>query len=372
MTASYVALLIPLGIHFFNLYCNNGSNDDTTKRQQQQQQQQQQQYSTDGADTATATTATTTTTTTTSTTKTPSSLVPQLNFSEWLTFVAAVFAYTTHNLLFYKALDYTTIGNAVIYANSQALLLIIAKGLTGERIHPFEAVGVIVAFTGAILCSKDSESEHLAEAEDEEGGVGEAVATVLMGSSDGSSSSAAAASSSSSSSSTVPSIVGDMMALAAAIAGVAYLTFAKAVRPHMSVTVFMFSVLMSGSFLVLLFIVWTEGRDGLEWNMDPYVGVFGWLDLSHHRLPVILHLAVIVNMIGTMGFVRAMKYFENVVISVATLMEPLMASLIAYSFQIGSLPGPLGWTGNVLVIVGTLAVVYPSVGTGSNSGSDVH
>lgn len=60
----------------------------------------------------------------------------------------------------------------------------------------------------------------------------------------------------------------------------------------------------------------------------------------------------------------AMEYFDNVVIAVATLMEPLMATFIAYGFHIGLLPGPLGWLGNVLVVVGTLSVVYPSMGKG--------
>jgi len=321
MTASHCALLVPLGLQLYNqLKQQPIPRQNPNSKDQKEKDRSWWCWST---------------------------FVPRMNLSQWLTFVAAVFAYTTHNLLFYKALDYTTIGNAVIYANSQALLLIIAKGFVGEPIHPFEAVGVVVAFTGAILCSKDSESAS------EEGQDNNAE--------------------SSSSSSTVPAIFGDMMALGAAVAGVAYLTFAKAVRPHMSVTTFMFSVLFSGSFLVLLYISLTDGTESLDWSTDPYTGVFGWLDVSkeHHRLPVVLHLAVIVNMIGTMGFVRAMKYFENVVISVATLMEPLLASLIAYAFQIGLLPGPLGWVGNVLVIVGTLGVVYPSMGKGG-SGSDMH
>jgi len=326
MTASYCALLVPLGLQLYNQLKQQPQENPNSKDPNDQKEENRRWWW--------------------------STLLPRMNFSQWLTFVAAVFAYTTHNLLFYKALDYTTIGNAVIYANSQALLLIIAKGFVGEPIHPFEAVGVVVAFTGAILCSKDSESESESEED---------------------TNAESSSSSSSSSSSQVPAIYGDVMALGAAVAGVAYLTFAKAVRPHMSVTTFMFLVLFSGSFLVLLYISLTDGTESLDWSTDPYTGVFGWLDISkeHHRLPVVLHLAVIVNMIGTMGFVRAMKYFENVVISVATLMEPLLASLIAYAFQIGLLPGPLGWVGNVLVIVGTLGVVYPSMGKGG-SGSDMH
>jgi NADH:ubiquinone oxidoreductase subunit 4 (subunit M) len=63
----------------------------------------------------------------------------------------------------------------------------------------------------------------------------------------------------------------------------------------------------------------------------------------------------------TMGFVRAMQYFDNIIISVATLLEPIAATLIAFALGVGGLPGTMGWIGNGLVAVGTLAVVYPSI-----------
>ena len=53
-----------------------------------------------------------------------------------------------------------------------------------------------------------------------------------------------------------------------------------------------------------------------------------------------------------------MHYFSNLVISVATLMEPVVAELTAVALGVGVLPGWMGWIGNGLVIVGTLAVVY--------------
>jgi drug/metabolite transporter (DMT)-like permease len=60
----------------------------------------------------------------------------------------------------------------------------------------------------------------------------------------------------------------------------------------------------------------------------------------------------------------AMAYLDNIIISTATLCEPLLASMIAYTFNVGLLPGPRGWIGNLLVVAGTLAVVYPSMGKG--------
>jgi len=78
--------------------------------------------------------------------------IPNLSLGQSFTFVAAAVCFAAQNCLFYTSMDYTTIGNAVIYANSQALLLIIGKAFVGEPIHAFESFGVLVAFSGAILC----------------------------------------------------------------------------------------------------------------------------------------------------------------------------------------------------------------------------
>lgn len=196
--------------------------------------------------------------------------LPSLSLSGWLTFLSAAVAFATQNLFYYSSLEYTTIGNAVIYANSQALLLIIGKAFVGERIHLLEGLGVVIAFSGAILCSQDS--ERSARAADRES-----------------------------------AIFGDILALLSAVAGVAYLTFAKSVRSQMSVTVFIFSVMVVGSFFVLLFIALNRAEP-LNWDTNPYDGVFGWMNPTNHRLEIVMYLAVVCNMIGTMGFVRGRGY----------------------------------------------------------------
>eukprot|EP00977_Amphora_coffeiformis_P011123 scaffold2657_cov89-Amphora_coffeaeformis.AAC.17 len=186
---------------------------------------------------------------------------PKLSFSQWLTFAGATIGYTGHGLLYIYALQYTSIGNVVIGANSQAILLILAKLIMGEKVLAMELGGVTLAFTGCILCSSD-------EAKDPDNGESANMA-----------------------------VVGDLLALASGAFGVGYLTFAKAVRKDLPVT----------------------------------------------------------------GFVRAMQYFDNIIIAVATLLEPLIATMIAVAIGVGELPGPLGWGGNVLVVLGTLGVVYPSI-----------
>lgn len=56
-----------------------------------------------------------------------------------------------------------------------------------------------------------------------------------------------------------------------------------------------------------------------------------------------------------------MQYFDNIIIAVATLLEPMIATFIAVAIGVGEWPGVLGWMGNLLVVAGTLVVVYPSI-----------
>lgn len=191
--------------------------------------------------------------------------IPQLTLGQWLTFLAAIICYSIQGVLFVKSLEYTTVGNACIYANSQALLLIVGKACVGDKIHWLEGLGVLVAFSGAILCTEDAEEQSSKDTD-----------TLTDGR------------------------FGDGLALLSAAAGVCYLTFAKAVRPGISVTVFVFSVMFLGQFFLLAYLQLTLDR--LEYNLDMFDGVFGWLNIN--RLPIILYLVLVVNTIGTMGFVR--------------------------------------------------------------------
>ena len=161
-------------------------------------------------------------------------------------------------------------------------------------------------------------------------------------------------------------LLGDFLAFLSAVTGVLYLTFAKAVRSHIPVTVFMFMVMLSGCVLSILYM--TVAQVSYTIDNNPYTGLFGWLTLVDHHIFIVLYIAVICNVIGTMGFVRAMEYFENIIIAVATLLEPMVATLIAYALGVGNLPGTFGWIGNLLVAIGTLSVVYPSVAQENKAG----
>ena len=255
---------------------------------------------------------------------------PKLTGAQWITFGMAVGCFVFQNLAFVNAIQYTSIGNAVIFANSQALLLLAGKAFIGTPILCMEGSGAFVAFAGAMLCASGETTPP---------GIEDSHAL---------------------------SLAGDILALFAALGGVGYLTFAKSVRHTMCVTLFMFLVMVSGSFLVLAYMLIT--REGVSFSMDVNFGLFGWLNWRFDRLATELWVVFVCNMTGTMGFLNAMQHFENLVIAVATLLEPMVASLIAYALKVGELPGPIGWMGNVLVVIGTIGVVYPSVNSGDGGG----
>ena len=255
--------------------------------------------------------------------------LPKLNVGQWATLGLAAMCYVIHNLCFITALNYTSIGNTVVFANTQALILLAGKALTGVPIELLEYMGAIVAFTGAILCATDEDRVTVA-------GTGKDAA------------------------------IGDLLAMVSAVFGVGYLTFAKAVRPTTSAVAFMFLVMSVGSCLVLLYL--TLLREPYTFNMQPYHGLFGWMALRSDRLLLELWIIVVCNLVGTMGFVRSMQYFDSIIIAISTLLEPMVASIIATIMHVGVLPGPQGWVGNILVVVGTFAVVYPSATKGDHGG----
>jgi drug/metabolite transporter (DMT)-like permease len=257
---------------------------------------------------------------------------PKLSNGQWTTLICAVTCYVTQNLCFMTALNYTSIGNTVLFANTQAVLLLAGKALTGTQLVWEEIVGATIAFGGAVLCATDEGRDVAKTGED---------AQLAM--------------------------FGDVLAMASALLGVGYLTFAKAVRPATSVVAFMFMMMTSGSFLVLGYMAVTGERFSFSTHRNH--GLFGWMLIEDlDRFWVEVWIVVVCSLIGTMGFVRSMQYFDSIIIAVATLLEPMIASIIAYIMHVGVLPGPQGWVGNVLVILGTFAVVYPAATKGESSG----
>ena len=246
--------------------------------------------------------------------------LPRLSTADAIITIGAAAFYASMCVLFAWSLEYTTVGNAVILSNCQAILLLLGKIAMGEHISLAEGLGAITAFGGAIFCSRDS-----AETIDstETGGL---------------------------------TIVGDLYALLSAVSGVLYLITAKTVRPTMNLYLFMFVIMFLGTLCSIGYTCFDGSVITFDNDIDH--GIFGWMNWNVDRLPVELIMVLACNILGAMGYVRCMHYFSNLVIAVATLLEPVVAEITAVLLGVGVLPGWMGWLGNALVLLGTLTVVY--------------
>lgn len=141
--------------------------------------------------------------------------------------------------------------------------------------------------------------------------------------------------------------------------GVGYLIFASSVRTHMPLFVFTFATMFFGSLLCISFQIFAL-QETITFNRNTTTGVFGFLSWAPDRLPLEICIVVICNCGGTLGYIRAMQFFDPLIISVAGLMEPVTAEFLSFWFGVSMLPGYMGWLGNILVACGTLAVVWPT------------
>ena len=168
--------------------------------------------------------------------------------------------YSLYTALFAWAVQYTTIGNTVIFSNTQAIILLIGKTIMGETLSWAEALGSLTAFGGAVLCSRDS-------AQDDTG--------------------------------TTSSLWGDGFALLCAFCGVGYLVTAKTIRPYMNLYVFMWSVMFWASIgnLTLAYMA------GVEVTLDRDVnhGAFGWLNWEVNRFPLEVVMVISCQFFGALG-----------------------------------------------------------------------
>lgn len=195
--------------------------------------------------------------------------------------------------------------------------------MLGNKVVFLESFGVAVAFTGAVLAGKDAaEGEKVDE-------------SLLL------------------------NLWGDFLGLLSSCGGLGYIILGKSLRAHMPVLVFMVLNMTMAS-LLILFYMWLVGQE-ISWDRHINHGVVGWMNLQGDRLPLEAATVIVCNVLGTMGYVRAFKYFSSVIIAVAALMEPVVAAFTALFMGVGVLPGLEGWIGNFLVIFGTISVLIPTI-----------
>ncbi|OQR91511.1 Drug/Metabolite Transporter (DMT) Superfamily [Achlya hypogyna] len=233
------------------------------------------------------------------------------------TFLFSCVAYALFLMTFLWSLNHTSIGHAYIFNNCHSLLIVLGKLVLGHPVLAFEAVGSGLGIVGGVITTLDHSAAP-------------------------------------SSAVVPPSWQGDVVALVGAVGGVFYLLTAKKLRAE--IDVFLFMTLLFCVTLVLHFPVFylLDIRTEL-WSMDADMGLFGWLTPS--RLGIELYLVFVCTIIGTMGYISVMKYFDPIVVSVVMLLEPVLATAMGVVVGVDSIPGVLTWIGGMLVIAGTCLVV---------------
>jgi drug/metabolite transporter (DMT)-like permease len=273
--------------------------------------------------------------------------IPKLTTPQWITFLISTLCYDVMSICFCLALDFTAVGNAVILSNSLALILLVGKLFTGAPTTMLELTGATIAFGGAILCSRDAANTNANATKNE--GEGED----FMDDSHNNNSQFML-------DGFGKTIVGDLLAITSAVGGVGYVMMAKTCRTHMSLYMFMFLTMSIGCLMVLFFQVFIL-QEIVTFDRDVTHGILGFLVWERSdRLPLELTMVVICNLLGTMGYVRAMPHFDSLVICSVQLLEPVIAEFLSYFSGVSALPGLVGWIGNIFVASGTFVVLYES------------
>lgn len=262
-------------------------------------------------------------------TATCSATVPLMLFAMWrngppkftrklvLTMVAAGAAYGFYLGSYVVSLSYTSVGHATLFNNSHSLLLVFVKLAQGLPVVPFEGIGAAVGVIGGGITAMDATK------------AGENIVS--------------------------PTVYGDIIALVGASGGALYFTFAKKLRAELDLVVFMcFLTATSASCLLMYMLVTGEN---ISLSTDPHHGMFGWTEPVSDRLFTVCYLVFVCDLIGTMGYISVMKYFDPIVVSVVCLVEPIVATIQGIVMGVDAIPGWLTFVGAMLVIGGTFMVL---------------
>ncbi|KAJ0407554.1 hypothetical protein P43SY_006872 [Pythium insidiosum] len=99
---------------------------------------------------------------------------------------------------------------------------------------------------------------------------------------------------------------------AGAFGGAAYFMIAKTLRPKMDLLTFM-SCLTGVSATCLLITMLLTGQQ-LSFSMNTHHGIFGWLNPTADRILIAFYLVFVCDLIGTMGYISVLKYFDPIVL----------------------------------------------------------
>nr|CCA14071.1 Drug/Metabolite Transporter (DMT) Superfamily putative [Albugo laibachii Nc14] len=220
-------------------------------------------------------------------------------------------------MTFLWALNHTSISHAYIFNNCHSLLLVLGRVLLANEVSKHEFAGTGVGIVGGVLAAFDQSSVQDSN---------------IVG----------------------VSAFGDFVALVGAIGGALYLTSVKEIRRDVDVPVLITAIF--GLTTLLHFPVFALLKIPYTFSTDIEIGLFGWAGSPHGAL-IELYIVLICTIVGTLGYVGVLKYFDPIVISIVMLAEPILACLFGVVLNVEAIPGLCTIAGALLILFGTFLVV---------------
>jgi len=259
--------------------------------------------------------------------------------STMMSFALTSFGSAGYIAFFVASLAYINMGTAFLLSNCHCILIVGFRMITGQAVSALESIGVFVGMTGAALATMDGA-----------GGEGNSLLQSLIHLDTPLTASNTA--------------TGGLLGLASGISGAIYITAASKSRQKMEFSVFMWLLLLAhlliftGAVAIMKLVEGLPLSSALTFSCDPVTGVLGWT--APQNLPAAILVGVVGTILGTCCYIAVMKYLDSVVVSVTMLSEPFMGVANGVLLHQATWPGPLGWIGSIVSILGAMVVIIGS------------
>lgn len=198
----------------------------------------------------------------------------RLDRRQWTMAALAGFFLALHFATWISSLFYTSVANSVVLVNTNPLwVALLAPAVTGERIGPLTAAGILVSVTGAVIIG--AADLHL-------GG---------------------------------KALLGDALALAGSVCAAAYLVLGRNLRRSLSLLAYI-TVCYASAAVFLFAATVVAGQPLTGFAPTTWAALIG--------------MAVVPQLIGHTSYNWALKWFSPAMVAVSLLGEPVGATILAW------------------------------------------
>lgn len=223
-------------------------------------------------------------------------------------------ALALHFGLWVWSLSHTSLAHSLLFVSTPPIVLAVMGWLQGQPLSRGELSGVAIGMGGAVVIAAGSRVENDNEV----------------------------------------TLVGDLSAVAAAVAFVVYISAGRHLRGWMPLYVYAFPVTAISAVLLALGAIALEGL-----TLSPageICGPFSWLR-AEYWLPT-LYLALGPGFVGHTGLNAVLRFSSPLVIAMAVTLEPPLGTALGWLLHVSLAPGIWTCVGGVLLLLGTLWVNY--------------